>query len=67
MEKYKNNLRVEKNAKTGHLIKAFKFRKIKKSTINKLYKDSSSLNMGYGEYLFDLFSDSSEEINNYVK
>ena len=43
------------------------FRKIKKSTINKLYKDSSSLNMGYGEYLFDLFSDSSEEINNYVK
>lgn len=45
------------------------FKQVKKSAVNKLYKDASDNDMSYGDYLFDLFSDEDniEEIEKYVK
>ena len=45
------------------------FKKIKKSALNKLYKDAADNDMNYGDYLFDLFSSENNcnEIEKYVK
>ena len=51
----------------SHATDIVNFRKIKKTAINKLYRDASHYDMNYGEYLFDLFSDDNEELNKYVE
>lgn len=43
------------------------FKKIKNSAVKKLFKNSAGLNMNYGEYLFDLFTDFDSEVDEYLE
>lgn len=43
------------------------FKKIKTSAVKKLFKNSAGLNMNYGEYLFDLFTDFDSEVDEYLE